>query len=422
MSVERPTNRWLGISAMALAAAGTGLVWSRPSLLLASVVPLAYAAYARSARAPEPSLALEREVDADEPDPGDAVAVTTTVANEGDTLFDLRLYDGVPDALAVTDGRARVAAALRPGERTTVEYEVSAARGQHEWGAATAVVRDASGARERTVEVEGPATTVTCVPKLASTGTFPLRSLTTPHTGRVASREAGPGVEFHSLREYRPGDPMGHVDWTHLARTGELATQEFHAERMASVVLVFDVRPAAYAGAPGLDRNAVEYALGAGRRLLGGLLAEGNQVGLAGLGVETCWLEPGLGREHRARAERFLATAEPLSSTPPEGTFLPSEIRELRKRLHGERQILWLSPLLDVYGVEVARRLESAGHAVTVVSPDVTDDRTAGRRVARAERRIRMARLREVGIRVVDWRPPEPVDVATARAARGWQR
>jgi predicted CoA-binding protein len=89
--------------------------------------------------------------------------------------------------------------------------------------------------------------------------------------------------------------------------------------------------------------------------------------------------------------------------------------------MRGERQIIWLSPVVDRYGVEVARRLESAGHAVTVVSPDMTDDGTAGRRLAAADRRLRLDELRGTGIRVVDWRPPVALDVAVIRAARGWR-
>lgn len=427
MTTVRETDRWLGVAAMALAAIGAGLLWRNPPLLLASVVAVGYAAYARSATAPEPDLRIEREVDVSEPDPEEPIAVRTTVTNEGSTLFDLRLFDGVPDALAVTDGTARANVAIPAGGTHTIRYEVTATRGEHTWGPVTALARDASGARERSTTVAGPDTTVTCVPSLPPVESFPLRPVTTRHTGRVASREAGHGVEFHSLREYRPGDPMGHVDWHHLARTGDLATTEFRAERMAAVVLLFDVRPAAYAATPDGEYEAVVCEFEAGRRLLGRLLDGGNRVGIAGLGVETCWLGPGLGREHRARAERFLATAGPLSTTPPGGRFLPSSLTEIRKRLRGEVQVVWLSPLVDRYAPVVARRLASAGHPVTVVSPDVTVEETAGQRVARAERRTRMARLREVSIRVIDWRPPEPLDVAlarvaTIRTAQGWSR
>lgn len=420
MNRVRETDRLRGVSAGALAALGLGLVLSEPSLLLASVVPLAYAAAARSARAPEPSLAVRREVDAEEADPGDAVAVETAVHNEGGTQVDLRLADGVPPGLPVTEGSARTAVALRPGGTARITYTVTATRGEHSWEQLTAVAREPSGAVERERRLDGPATSLTCVPRVTAAEQFPLRPLTTPHTGRVASREAGSGVEFHSLREYRPGDPMGHVNWNHLARTGDLATMEFHAERMAAVVLLFDVRSAAYVGRPDLDHNAVEYGLSAGRRLLGRLLDDGNRVGLAGLGAEVCWLAPGLGRDHRTRAERFLATAPPLSPSPPDGTFVPSRVLELQKRLRGERQVVMLSPVVDRQGVEVARRLESAGHAVTVVSPDLTDDATAGRRLTAADRRLRLDDIRGAGVRVVDWRPPERLGVALMRAARGW--
>jgi len=422
VSVVRSTERWRGVSAGALVALGLGLVLSRPALVLSSAVAVAYAAAARSARAPAPSLVVEREVADDEPAPDDRVAVETTVRNDGGRLVDLRLFDGVPPALPVTDGAARTAVALGPGDEATMSYTVAAARGDHAWEPPTAVVRDGSGASERELAVEAPATTLTCVPRVDAAGDIPLAPLTTMHTGQVASHEPGAGVEFHSLREYRPGDPMGHVDWHHLARTGEPATMAFHAERMAAVVLLFDVRPAAYVGRPDLDHNAVEYALAGGRRLLGRLLDDGNRVGVAGLGAETCWLAPGLGREHRTRAEQFLATAPELSATPPEGTFLPSGLNTLRARMRGDHQVVWLSPVADDYAVEVARRLQSAGHAVTVVSPDMTAEETAGQRLARADRRLRLDDLRGAGARVVDWRPDEHLDVAVARATRGWRR
>lgn len=417
---ERATDRWRGITAMALVAAGAGVALTEPALLLASVVPVAFAAYARGATGPEVSLAVERTVSDPEPDPGAAVTVETTVRNEGGSQFDLRVFDGVPTGLTVTGGAARTCTALRRGGEATLRYEVTAVAGTHAWGPATVVARDASGAREVETTVEGPATRITCVPRLPAAEAFPLRALTTPHTGRVASEEGGPGVEFHSLREYRHGDPLGRVAWNHLAKTGELATRAYHAERMATVVLLFDVRSGAYVGAG--ETTAVEHALEAGRTLLGGLLDAGDRVGVAGLGPENCWLEPGLGRTHRARARQFLATAGPLATIPPDGPFYPTQLDELRKRFAGDVQVVWLTPLADDYAVEVARTLESDGHAVTVVSPDVTDDDTAGRRLAAARRRLRMAGLREAGVRVVDWRPTDPLETAVARAERGWRR
>lgn len=416
------TGRWRGITSLAFGALGAGIVFGRPPLVVASVVGIAFAAYARSGTPPAPALTVERALTDADPPAGETVGVTTTLTNDGGMVFDLRVFDGVPAGLEVSDGPARTATALGPGETASLSYDVTATRGEHVWGDLTVLARDASGATEVETAVQSPPTTLTATPRLTAVEPFSLRPLTTPHTGRVASLEGGPGVEFHSLRSYRHGDPLGSVAWRHLARTGELVTEVYHAERMASVLLLFDVRAAAYAGtATGGAPTAVEFAVGAGRQLAGTLLDDGNQVGVAGLGPENCYLEPGLGRTHRARLERFLATDPVLSPTAPEGPFYPTQLDELRRRLRDEVQVLWLSPLLDDYAVEVARTLESRRHAVTVVSPDVTERDTPGRLLASAERRHRLTALREAGIRVVDWRPPEPFAAATARATRGWQ-
>lgn len=419
--IVRETERWRGITALAFATAGAGLVLSHPPLLLASVVAIGFAAYARSGAPPRVELAIAREVEDATPDIGEEVAVETTVKNEGSTVFDLRVFDGVPEGLAVVEGTARCYTALRPGGEATFTYRVEASRGAHEWADPRVIARDASGAVEVDTRVPGPATEVTCVPRLEPVEEFPLRTLTTHYTGAVASRDAGPGVEFHSLREYRPGDPLGRVAWSELAKTGRLATRQFHAEQMATVVLAVDAREAAYLGVDTAP-TAFEHSVRGARRLAGAALSEGNRVGVAGLGPENCWLNPGLGRAHRARLEEFLATEPVLSPAPPEETFYPPQLDELRARIRGESQVVWLSPLPDAYAVEVARTLEAAGHAVTVVTPDPTGEDTTGRRLARAERRFRLVSLREAGVRVVDWRPPEPLEAAVARAVRGWRR
>ncbi|TKX66950.1 DUF11 domain-containing protein, partial [Halorubrum sp. GN11GM_10-3_MGM] len=142
---EVATDRWLGIAGAALALVGLGVLVRQSSLLLAGAVGVGYAVYARAGDAPTPTLSVTRSVSDEAPAPGDEVRVTVRAVNVGETaLPDLRLSDGVPPGLAVVDGPARVATALRPGTAVTFEYTVRAARGDHEWEPLTAITRDAA--------------------------------------------------------------------------------------------------------------------------------------------------------------------------------------------------------------------------------------------------------------------------------------
>ncbi|SDX59024.1 Uncharacterized conserved protein, DUF58 family, contains vWF domain [Halobellus clavatus] len=416
------TNRWVGIDGAALVAGAAGVLFQRPALLLVAALGVVYTAYAWFGDAPEPQLAVERRVGNADPDPEAEVDVTVEVRNVGSrTLTDLRLVDGVPPALAVTDGSPRHGTALRPGAGTTFSYTVEAVRGAHEWEPLTAITRSPSGSREQSVDVEAAEpTSLSCTPTLEAIETLPLRGLTTPYAGRVSTDVTGSGLEFSSTREYRRGDPLSRIDWNRYARTGELSTVEFRQERAAAVVLLVDARETAYVAPDREHRNAVERSVDAAAQAFASLLDAGDRVGIAALSPRECWLAPGAGRDHRNRGRELLASHPALAPTPPEQSYLSSSaIRRLRRRLPADAQVLFFSPLIDERAVEVARGLDARGHPVTVVSPDATATDTVGRRLARLERRNRLTRLRRAGLRVVDW-GAEPLGARVARAERRW--
>jgi len=417
----RTTNRWRGVSAAAFLAGGLGVLFSSPVVLLSGVVGVAFAAYAGTGSPPEVALDVTRTVSDDEPLPGEEVTVRLTVENVGDaTLPDLRLVDGVPDALGVVDGSPRLGTALRPGKTARLAYAVTAERGDHAFGPVSVVARDFSGATEVETEIECE-TTLTCVPKLGTTVDVPLRAQTTQYTGRVTTDSGGSGVEFHATREYRRGDPLSRVDWNRLARTGDLTTVDFREERAASVVVVVDTREAAYRSPPDADRNAVQHGVDAAGKVLTRLLDAGNRVGLASFGPEACWLAPGAGHDHQARARDLLATHPAFDAVPSEGTFYPtSRLKWLRKRLPASSQVLFVTPLCDDFAGEAARRLDAEGHLVTVLSPDPTAAGTPGQRLARTRRDHRLSALREAGIRAIDWPLDDRLGVALERSARRW--
>jgi len=421
------TGRWLGIEAFALVAAGFGVATARPGLILVGAVGAVYAAYARSGGQPSlQGLSVERALSNTSPSPGQEVTVTVTVENEGDSFLpDLRLVDLVPPNMRVVKGSPRLYTSLRPGAHSRFQYTLVAERGAHEWSL-LAVGSGFAGSveQEAVVEPEGE-TGIDCYPRLRTVTEVPVRSQTTVYSGQLSTDVGGSGLEFHSVREYRPNDPMRRVNWKRVARTGDLATIDFREERAAQIVLLFDAREGAYvASAPG-EQHALDRSVAAASEVYAALADKGDLVGMAAFDTVPCWLGPGAGTEHEERARQLLAHHPAMSPLPPElqdldGGYVDPMTHVLRQLSSGT-QVMLFSPLISEYPAEVARRLDSAGHRVTIISPDPTADRTAGQRLARVERAIRVNRLREYGLNIVDWGDDESLGLTFERASRRLQ-
>lgn len=418
------TGHWNGITAFVLVAAGWGILTTTPSILLISAVGAAINGYARTnVEPPLSDLEVERQISEESPEPGETVDVTVTVHNTGDTFMpDLRLVDRVPPSMEVVDGSARLATSLGPDARATFSYTTVAERGSHEWPLLV-IARDFSGTfeREAAVDVDGG---IECIPALDHTHDAPVRSQTSLYSGQVDTSMGGSGLEFFSIREYREGDPMKRIDWKRRARTGDLATINFRQERAAKVVLLFDSRESAYVSPRPQARHAVNRSVDAAMELFASLFDRGDLVGIAAYDTVPCWQAPGAGEEDRERARHVFAEHPAISTLPPDlkdvgGTYV-DPMTHIRRQLAPESQIMLFSPLCDDYTAEVARRLDSVGHPITIISPDPTSSDTVGQRLARVEREMRVASLREHGIRIIDWQTDEPIGIEIERAKQRW--
>lgn len=418
------TGHWRGISGVALIAAGWGGAMYQPEVFLLGVVGIAYTAYARSGSEPSISdLEVTRYVEDETPQPGESVEVTVTVENTGDSFLpDLRLVDRVPGPMEVIEGSPRLATALGSGSMATFTYTVVAERGTHEWPLVV-YGRDFSGSveREATIDVK---TGISCVPSLKTTGGAPVRSQTSLYSGQVDTSVGGPGLEFFAVREYREGDPMKRIDWKRHARTGELATIDFRQERAAKVMLLFDSRDSAYVSSNPNERHAADRSVDAGMELFAGLFDRGDLVGVAAFDTVPCFLGTGAGDKHQERARQLFSGHPAISSLPPElkdveGKYV-DPMTHIRRRLSPDAQIMLFSPLCDDYPAEVARRLDSVGHLVTLISPNPTSIGTIGERLALVEREMRIRELRERDIRVVDWGNDERLGLEIQRAKTRW--
>lgn len=427
------TGHWWGVGSIALAAIGAGALLESPGLLLAGAGALGYAGFARSSTIPDPTIAVERTVDPAEPDPGESVTVRTRVTNDGSRpLFDCRIVDGVPGALGVTDGSCRVGTTLLPGDSVTLEYDVEASPGTHDFDPVLVILGDASRSAERTVLVP-TSTAITCPPsRERPAATVPHHRSTLRRTGHLRTDDGGAGTEFHSIREYQIGDPINRIDWNRHARTGELATIQFHKMQATRVLLVVDARRAAYAAPTEASIHAVDRSVDAAGRIAADALASGDSVGLAAIGPTSrrggetddapsdgegaCWIPPASGRDHRHRIRRALTTHPQFSTVPaPETQVWIAQLGELKRQLSGDMELVFLTPLPDFGSALIARRLASPGRPLTVISPDPTATVTPERLLAAHCRRLRMSSLQRNGISVVDWGADESLDVVLER-------
>lgn len=415
------TNRWLGITGVALLVGGLGLFITRPGLVALTGVGIYYALYYRYMEAPELDLEIERELSDPTAAPGEEISVTLRITNVGDAIIsDLRLVDGVPPALAVSAGEPRHATTLRPGQTATIVYNIEVRRGHHEFEELTLIARDIAGTHEVTYEASVPSV-IHCEPEEAPLPTIPLRQLTRQVTGRVETEQGGPGLEFYATREYRRGDALSRIDWNRKARTGEMSTLQYREEQAATVILVLDVRPEAYVAGPQQEIPAGEIGIDAAAAVFFNLLDAGDRVGITTLGARDCWLPPGLGTDHRA-AGRILFGGHPaLGSSPPEEHVSVDYQRwHLEHRLPIDAQIIYVSPFADQGAERYATMLDARGHLVTALSPDPTGRESPGQLLATVERQQRIARLRDRGVRVIDWNTEESLSVAIEEAASRW--
>jgi uncharacterized repeat protein (TIGR01451 family) len=432
----RSVPRWSGAVAGSAALATAGIASGEQGLLAAAAVPIAFVLYgALAGTAPaEHAVRIERTVRPESPMPGETVEVTVRVTNatEG-PLPDVRVVDEVPEPLRVIAGSPRAGFALRAGETETLAYSVIARRGEYGFDSPTVRTRNVSATRYDTASV--PVSGVTRLTCEVGVDDVPLHKQTTGFTGELPTDTGGPGVEFYATREYRTGDPPSRIDWRHLAKSGSLTTIDYRRQQAAQIVVVLDARAACdvapVAGAP----TGVDLGVYAAARLVGTLANADHQVGVAAVEDDAstpriAWVDPSSGPELRARAERLFSEVIETPGTErsvADGSGVTRAARgagsnalgELRKRLSGDTQILFVSPFVDDYPADVTRMLSAHGHAVTVVSPGITGDDSSGKRIATLERQVRLASIRDTGIPVIDWHPNAPLATALADALEG---
>ena len=386
--------------------------------ILLVAVPLLLYLLASWLWAPEVSLEVHRDLSAHRVGPGTEVTVTVTVRNNGESLRELVLTDGVPPGLTVTTGKQRMMTALAADAQAVFSYTVAGDRGSFEFGP---IVAEAAGdfplrGTRHAFDIRQELVTLPNHRALSRIPIAPRRMLV--YSGILPSRTGGEGTEFFDVRLHDGRGPARHINWRLSARRpGEVYVNEFQEERVADIGIILDARARTYPQTHG--RPLFEYAASAAASLADVLLDQGNRVGFLAYGLSLDWTTPGFGR---AQKQRLLTRIARISTGQSHVFFRLDAIPD--RLLPAGSQLIVVSPLAPE-DVDSIARLLAIGYAVLVVSPDPVSYvpgadpapvEVAARRIAVAERRVLIHRLRHAGIPVVDWNTRTPFDAAVSGA------
>ena len=405
-------RRRLVAATLAIAVLGAA---GRPSLFVVALVPTAVLVVGAVAEPPRPSVSVDRELSTTTPELGERVRVRVSVTNDGPTMADCRIADTAPDGLDPV-GPARQSIRVPAGETAVLEYAVVARRGPHAFGPVRVTAR--GFLEERTVEIDLE-TSLECRP-----GNRPLElgGAATRHLRGGADDTAGSGIEFHSVREYRPSDPQRRVDWRRYARTRDLTTVEFREASTETVYLLVDTHPsAAVRGRPAWP-SAVAYCADAVERLASALGARGILVGVGLYPDAVHALPPGNGPGHEVELRRLLDRHDAFPWGEGRTVHTSSPVAAdggLPAALPGNARVLLVSPCLDDDPVEFVASAAAAGYDVGVIAPDVGGS-GPGATLERAHRAERIARLDGLGLPLVDWAVEAPLQRAVGEVLATW--
>jgi uncharacterized protein (DUF58 family) len=413
-----PTRRLAGVAALAsvalLVAPGGGVLVE----LLAVNGALVLVALVDALLAPTPgSVPVERKLPG-AVTLGATAEISWTVRNPRRRALRVALADELAPSLRADTRRAT--ARIPRGGTLHAETEIRPAR-RGRFVLTELVVRVDGplglGARQAAVVVPG---VLHVYPSFRSKDEAELRIRKARITdvGLRSARGLGGGTEFDRLREYSVDDEFRKVDWAATARAGRPIVREYRAERNQTVLVLLDNGRVMAGRVDGVPR--VEHAVDAVMMLTAVATGLGDRCGVVAFDREVrAAVPPGAGRAQLGRVIDALYVLEPvLAESDYAGAFTETLARFRRRTMLVLLTDLvapaveeWLIPALPLLVRE---------HLVVVASvrdPDVArwarggaGDVTGVYRQAAAvsaldSRRRTIARLRGLGVTVVDARP-----------------
>jgi uncharacterized protein (DUF58 family) len=393
-----------------------GVISGRAELILASV-PLALCLLA-GRRPAAPRYTVVHELSAARLFEGEHATVTVALT-AATPLAQVEALEPLPPSAEVVSGHARTVRSLGAGETARWSYELRLPeRGRLILGTVHLRFWDPSGFLVREAVHHDPKTLLV-YPRAAPLRRLPVPLRTQASAGNYVSPLVGDGIEPGEIRPFAPGDRIRHVNWRASLRRDRLYVTRYQQERNADVVLMLDALTQVGIGSV----TTLDASLRAAAALAAAYLSRKDRVGLIEYGGVLRWVRPGSGRPHFERLLSTLVRAEVTF------TYVAKDLDLVPPRvLPPQALVVALSPLLDARFAVALHDLAGRGFDLIVLAVDpvpiVRDGLARSPRVDTAcrlwalARQIQVAELAAGGLRVVEWNPDEPIELALARVGR----
>ncbi|NJO16477.1 MAG: DUF58 domain-containing protein [Thioploca sp.] len=166
----------------------------------------------------------------------------------------------------------------------------------------------------------------------------------------------GEGLEFHQLREYRPGDALRQIDWNATSRFKKLISKEYQDERDQQVILLIDC------GRRMLTQDSTlshfDHMLNAILLLAYVALRQGDALGLMTFSGEQRWLAP---RKGMNTINMILNTVYDLQPSTHTSDYL-NAATQLTQRHKKRALVVLISNLRDEDNDELLPALQLLRH------------------------------------------------------------
>ena len=289
---------------------------------------------------------------------GEPVRLEVSLVNPGRTTRRGRYFELTDPTLIAPAMPLRFA--IGPGRRETYQFELTpTARGMKSFEAGQILLRSVLGLLDWNLRI-GHAEARRVFPDFKRQAAFAWMASNRrlAELGIKSVRRRGSGTDFDQLLEYRPGDPIRHIDWKATLKHGRPISRSFRDDRDQSVMFLLDCGRRMRAADPqsGIGATHFDQSLDALMLLAFVALSKGDAVGAMTFGTAVGGEKRFAPRKGRQTLNALMAELGDVEPSPTFSDYLTAAA-ELVQRQRKRGLVVVITNCRDEDSAELAAAL-----------------------------------------------------------------